>query len=183
MYRLSLILILVPLAALAGRIDYVSVTRDGPRYVLEGEAFVAAQPAAVYAAITDYNSLDKLDKGIAESRLLERIDDNIALVYTRLTGCVIVFCRKVERVERVEEVSDTEVQSVVVPQEQADIAYERSSWRLSAEADGTRIKYRTEIEPDFWIPAFIGPAVLRGVLKRRVSRTLGNLEQAAKNYQ
>lgn len=181
--RSPILLVLVSAATLAGRVDFVTVQRDGARYILEGEAFVAAPAPAVYAAITDYNSLARLDKGIAESRLLERIDDKIALVYTRLTGCVLVFCRKVERVERVEEVSATEVESVVVPQAEADIVYERSWWRLAAEADGTRISYRTEVEPDFWIPAFVGPAVLRNVLKRRVSRTLGNLEQAARNYE
>ncbi|MDH3589843.1 MAG: SRPBCC family protein [Gammaproteobacteria bacterium] len=170
-------------AAIAAELDHVTVTKEGDRYVLEGEVQLEATSSAVYRVITDYDGLEKLDKGIAESRLIERVSDTVALVYTRMKGCVILFCRKVERIERVEEISATEIRAVVVPDSDTDVRYGHSHWELLPHESGTRVTYRTEVEPDFWIPAVIGPALIRSVLRRRVSRTLGNLEQAALNYQ
>jgi len=63
------------------------------------------------------------------------------------------------------------------------VRYERSRWQLSPHEIGTRIVYSTEVEPDFWIPAVLGPALIRSTLKRRVSRTLGKMEQAAHAYE
>lgn len=177
------LLVLIPLVAGGAQVDRVSVEKVGSRYVLEGEAHIDASPGAIYRAITDYDALEKLDKGIVESRLLERIGDNVALVYTRLTGCVLFFCRNVDRIERVEEISEHEIVAVVVPGDGSDISYEHSRWALIPGETGTRIVYQSEIEPDFWIPAVIGPAILRGVLRRRVAQTLGNLEQAARAYE
>jgi len=176
-------LALLPFAITAAQLDHVTVTKEGDRYVLEGAVQLEATTSAVYRVITDYDALENLDKGIAESRLIERVSDTVALVYTKMKGCILLFCRKVERIERVEEISATEIRAVVVPDSDTDVRYENSSWELSPHESGTRVVYRTEVEPDFWIPAVIGPAVIRNVLRRRVSRTLGNLERAALNYQ
>ncbi len=172
-------LLLLPLAVLAAEIDHVTIEKDGPRYRLEGEVMVEAPIDAVYRVITDYDALERLDKGILESRLVERLDDNSALVYTRLAGCVVFFCRKIDRIERVEETPPVGIVAVVVPADDGDVRYERSSWELGEADGGTRIVYRTEIEPGFWIPAVIGPPLVRNVLRRRVAATLVNLEQAA----
>jgi len=169
--------------AIAADIDHVSVEKEGERYFLEGEVVVGASTDAVYQLITDYDALEKIDRGIVESRLLERIGDNVAMVYTRLKGCVVFFCRKIDRVERVEEISVNEVVAVVVPNEDGDVRYERSHWRLSKDKEGTRITYYTEVEPDFWIPAVIGPTLIKHSLRRRVARTLKNLEAAALTYE
>lgn len=167
-------------AAAAGSVlERVEVTRNAERYLLEGEVVIRAPRASVYAVITDFEHLAELDDGIAESRVVERLDDRTTLVYTRLNGCVIVFCREVERLERVERVSDSEIVAHSIPDDSGDIAYSSSRWLLSTEGDTTRVVYATEIDPAFWIPPLIGTAVVRKVLRDRVRATLGNLEQAA----
>lgn len=168
-------------AASGAVIERVDVTRQNDRYLLAGEVLIAAPRAAVYAVITDFERLDELDEGIAEARVVERIDDRTTVVYTRLSGCVLLFCRDVERLERVEQVSDAEIVAHVVPGSGAgDIAYASARWLLTQEGEATRVVYETEIDPAFWIPPVIGPALVRGVLRKRVAATLGNLEQAAR---
>lgn len=172
-----------PLMAVAGQIEHVEVEKYGERYFIEGEITINAPVHAVYRLITDYDALNNLDKGIAESRLVERLSDNTAMVYTSLTGCIVFFCRKVERMERVLEVSDSEIVAEVVPFEGSNVAYGRSQWTLHAEQSGTRIVFNSQVQPDFWIPPMLGPALIKKVLKKRVTRTLDNLEQAAKDYE
>lgn len=178
-----LLLAVIPLTAVAGHVGKVSVVKTEQRYVIEGEAIIEAPVSAVYRLITDYDALARLDKGIAESRLVERVDDTTALVYTSLKGCVVVFCRKVERVERVEEVSDSEIVAVVVPSGDSNVSYGKSHWQLFPQQGGTRIEFNSEVEPDFWIPSFIGPALIKRALKKRVVHTLHNLELAATAYE
>ncbi len=170
---------MMPLVAVAGQVGDVSVDKSGKRYLIEGEATIDAPVSAVYRIITDYDALAKLDKGIIESRLIARVDDTTAMVYTSLKGCILFFCRKVERLERVEEVSDSELVAVVVPYEESNVIYGRSHWQLFPQQGGTRVVFNSEVEPNFWIPSFIGPALIKSVLKKRFVRTLRNLEQAA----
>lgn len=167
-------------AASGAALERVDVTKQKDRYLLAGEIVIDAPRAKVYAVITDFERLHELDEGIAEARIVERVDDRTTVVYTRLSGCVLVFCRDVERLERVEKVSETEIVANVVPEENGDVAYSSARWLLTAEGDATRVVYETEVDPSFWIPPVIGPAIVRNVLRKRVAATLGNLEQAAR---
>ena len=36
-----------------------------------------------------------------------------------------------------------------------------STTRVSLEGEGTRLEYHLEFIPDFWVPPFIGPALIR----------------------
>lgn len=176
---IAAIALVMPLVALGAVLDSIDVQKRQGRYLLAGEITIDAPMTAVYRVITDYDRLSELDKGIAESRVIERPAAGIALVYTRLTGCVLFFCRDVERIERVEEVSATEIVAHVVPGEGTDVAFEQSRWQLSEDAGRTRVIYETEIDPAFFIPPFVGPPIVRRVMRTRVAATLDNLEHAA----
>ena len=89
---------------------------------------------------------------------------------------------KVERIERVIEKFPNELIAEVVPAD-GHVSYENTRWLFTAEEAGTHISFTTEVEPDFWIPGFIGPNIIKGNLKRRVERTLDNLEEAARAYE
>lgn len=166
-------------AATGAVLERVEVSREADRYLLAGEILIQAPRSAVYAVIIDFDRLAELDHGIVESHIVERIDEKTTLVYTKMNGCVMVFCRDVERLERVEQLSDTEIIANLVPDEQSDIRSSTSRWLLSSEGDATRVVYTTEIDPTFWVPPLIGTALVRKVLRDRVTATLGNLEQAA----
>lgn len=171
--------LLAPLAAPGAVLDRIDVRTHKGRYLLAGEITIDAPMTAVYRAITDYDRLSDLDKGIAESRVVERPETGIALVYTRLTGCVLFFCREVERIERVEEVSATEIVARVVTDDDSDLSFGQSRWQLYENGDKTRVIYETEIDPGFFVPPFLGPPIVRQVLRTRVAATLDNLENAA----
>ena len=175
------LLLALPIVALGAALDSIDVQTSKGRYLLAGEIRIDASMSAVYRVITDYDRLSELDSGIAESRVVERPADGVALVYTRLTGCVLFFCRDVERIERVEEISATEIFAEVVPDDDGDVAFEQSRWRLSEDGGQTRVLYETEIDLDFFVPPLLGPPMVRRVLRNRVAATLLNLEDAALN--
>lgn len=164
----------------ASTLERIDVRRSDGRYQLSGEVLIDATRASVFAVITDYDGLAALDEGIADSHIVERINATTTLVYTRLTGCVLLFCRDVERIERVEELSDSEIVARVVPDPAHDIRFSQSRWQLSTEAGGTRVHYETEVDPAFWVPPLIGPSLVQRVLRQRVAGTLANIEQAAR---
>ena len=177
---LGLVLAL-PIVALGAVLDSIDVQTRKGRYLLTGEIRIDAPMASVYDVITDYDRLSELDDGIEESRVVERPADGVAVVYTRLTGCVMFFCRDVERIERVEEISATEIFAEVIPGDNSDVAFEQSRWQLSEEGEQTRVLYETEIDTDFFVPPLLGPPMVRRVLRQRVAATLVNLEDAALN--
>jgi hypothetical protein len=131
---------------------------------------VLHEPAArIEAVLRDYASYPSLDAGILESKVLSRPDATTVMLYTKLRACSGLFCRTVQRVERVQE-SPFELLAVAVP-EQSDVVSGQSHTVLQTVAGGTRVSYRLTILPKFWVPPFIGRAVMLRTL-REVSLNL-----------
>ncbi|MBT8132483.1 MAG: hypothetical protein KJO35_09460 [Gammaproteobacteria bacterium] len=177
-----MVLLLLPLVA-AAEISTVDVEKDGARYRVAGEVTVSASSNAVLRMLTDYDALEKLDKGIVESRLIERLSADVSMVYTKLSGCIMFFCRKIERIERVQQLSDKELLAEVMHEESSKIGYEFSRWELQDSEQGTRILFNSQIEPDFFVPMLIGPVMIKSALRRRVGDTLAGLEDVARTYE
>ena len=60
---------------------------------------------------------------------------------------------------------------------QSDLKSGRVHWQLRAEGEGTRLFYRSETEPDFWVPAVIGPWMIRRLLLGEVRATTAHIER------
>lgn len=168
------------LLGLAGTLDDVIVTHEDGRYHLVADSFLGAPPPAIRAVLLDFedNAYAQISEVYKESAYLEPDADGTPIVFTRVEGCLLVFCRSMSRVERLEVVSNGFIRSTVVP-ERSDFKYAKSEWTLEPENDGTRLTYRMSMEPDFWIPPIIGPAYLRRVLMRGGADAVERIEELA----
>jgi len=154
-------------------------TREGGgRYRLDSEIRIDAPAQGVYEVLADYPGLPRLSSIFEEGRVLEPIEDGRGLVYLKVKGCVLFFCREVEMVEHLE-VDPPREMIVVIDPARSDLDFGRAIWTVIPEGDGCRVLYELEMEPDFWIPPVIGPAVVEAVLHRRGLRAARRLEALA----
>ncbi len=157
-------------AALAGPgAEAVEVTdehfaAEGREYTMRLTLRLKARRQAVWTALTDYEGLAQLSPGIERSRVLQR-DGHHAEVETVTEGCVLFFCRRITRVERLEEEPYERITATVDPA-RSDLASGTTRWRLKALEDGTQVTVVTEMEPGFQLPPLLGARLIRRSFRR-----------------
>ncbi len=164
--------------ARAATLDSVIVTYESGRYGLEAEAFMDAPRESIFAVLVDYERIGRLSRAYKEYGFMDPAPDGTPIVFTRLEGCVLIFCRSLRRVERLEGDEPGYIRTVMLP-EQSDFSYGLAQWWLVPEATGTRVTYHLEMEPDFWVPPLIGPWILQRRLKRGGEAAVGRIERLA----
>lgn len=149
-----------PAAALD--VHKIEVREQGRHYIVEFDARLAAPPAAVMAVLTNYTIYPKLDPRILEARMAGT-QGGKPLLYTRLRGCLgSVFCSTMERWEALDEKPDRLTATAVTGR--GDLRYGQTVTQLSTEGGGTRVRYRTEFDPAFWMPRWLVRSAMRATL-------------------
>jgi hypothetical protein len=158
----------------------VDVSRDEARYRVVADTHLDASPEAVYQVLLDFDNdrYQRISEIYKESSYLPPDSDGTPLVYTRVEGCLLGFCRSMRRVERLEVVTPQFIRSRTVP-ERSDFKYTLSEWTFVAEGDGTRVTYLMEMEPDFWLPPFVGPWFLKRTLMQGAPAAIDQIELLA----
>ena len=139
-------------------------------YTLEMNLFVSGKSHLIHQALTDYDHLGVINPSIKGSKLLGKTDDGASLVSTKIKGCVLFFCKKMQRVEKVYDRGNGIIESIIIP-EQSDFSFGESVWTLSPEGDHTKIHYRANLKPDFSVPPGIGPVLVKYVMRRELRHT------------
>jgi hypothetical protein len=158
----------------------VDVSRRQDRYRVVAETHLDASPEAIYKVLLDFNNdrYQRISEIYKESSYLPPDGDGTPLVYTRVEGCLLGFCRSMRRVERLEVVTPRFIRSRTVP-ERSDFKYSMSEWTFAAEGDGTRVTYLMEMEPDFLLPPFVGPWLLKRTLLQGAPAAIEQIENLA----
>jgi Polyketide cyclase / dehydrase and lipid transport len=177
----TLLACLIVHSAAAATIRSLEVKRLNGRYEFVSDTFLDAPPAAIFTVLTDYNNnrFGRISSVYKESRYMPPAPDGTPLVYTRVEGCLLFFCKTMRRVERMETVAPTFIRTTALP-EQSDFRYSRSEWKLEPEGDGTRVKYRLTMEPAFWVPPIVGPWFLKRNILRGGERAVNRIEALAR---
>lgn len=156
------ILLAAAMPAAALDVQKIDVREQGRRYIVEFDARLAARPAAVMDVLTDYAIYPKLDPRILEARTAGT-QGGKSLLYTRLRGCIgSVFCSTLERWEALDEQPDR-LTATAVPG-RGDLRYGLTVTQVSADAGGTRVRYRTEFDPALWMPRWLVRTAMRTTL-------------------
>jgi hypothetical protein len=158
----------------------VDVSRRQDRYRVVADTHLDASPEAIYKVLLDFNNdrYQRISEIYKESSYLPPDGDGTPLVYTRVEGCLLGFCRSMRRVERLEVVTPRFIRSRTVP-ERSDFKYSMSEWTFAAEGDGTRVTYLMEMEPDFLLPPFVGPWLLKRTLLQGAPAAIEQIENLA----
>lgn len=164
-------------ATLPATLRAVDVTRNKDRYRVVADTHLAASPEAVYKVLLDFDGdhYQRISTIYKESGYLPPDSDGTPVVYTLVEGCLLLYCRSMRRVERLEVVTPRFIRSKAVP-ERSDFKYSVSEWTFTPEGDGTRVTYLMEMEPDFWLPPFVGPWFLRRTLLQGAPAAIDQIE-------
>lgn len=171
----AVLLLLASTAAVAVSVDDCTVYRADGRWHATLDARIAAPPASVYRAITDYNALHTLNPSILESRIIGAPVAGSRRVEMTVRVCILVFCKDVRRVQDVVHVDAGTVQARMVPG-LGDFSAGTATWQVQADGNGTRLAYRENFVPDFWVPPVIGPWLIKRKLVEEVTVTGRYLE-------
>ena len=171
-------------ASMPATLRTVDVSRREDRYRVVADTHLDASPEAIYKVLMDFNGdrYQRISEIYKESSYLPPDNDGTPLVYTRVEGCLLRYCRSMSRVERLEVVTPQFIRSRTVP-ERSDFKYSLSEWTFEPENGGTRVTYLMEMEPNFWLPPFVGPWFLKRTLLKGAPAAIHQIELLAQQEQ
>jgi hypothetical protein len=170
------LLVFMPAVATAGEILTSSVTHADGHYDLAITARIDAPSDAVLHAITDYANLAAVNPDIEVSELLGLTGAGVSTVRTVIRVCILVFCKRVERLQRVTQPDAQTIEAEIIPAG-SDFRSGFARWRLtSLTAVTTELQFTETFEPDFWVPPVIGPWLIQRKLVSEVAETVTSIE-------
>jgi hypothetical protein len=146
-------------------------------YELTMTATLSAPADRVEAVLRDYASYPQLDARILTARVLSRSGPHELELLTRINVCFAFLCRKVERVEQVQETPGELLATVIA--ERSDAQRGRTQTQLRELNGTTQVIYVTEIVPKFWVPALVGRSLMLRSLRDATVNLFTHVEQRA----
>ncbi|MET0534260.1 MAG: SRPBCC family protein [Steroidobacter sp.] len=133
----------------------------------------------VEAVLRDYAGYPSLNHRILSAKVLERPERDITLLETTVKLCFGPFCRNVTRVERVLE--SRNILLAIADPKRSDVKSSETRSELSSAPHGTtRVKYVTDVVPNFWVPAVGGRRMMLKMLETETSDLFMNVEKKAR---
>lgn len=163
----------------AGDLAELRVTEKHGVYTMKMVMLVDAPAEYVRAVLTDYERIYRLNPSITESEILQSPENGVARVRTVMTGCVVFFCRDVERVEDVRELASGDLQAVIVP-ELSSLRSGTAEWNIHQLGPRTQVTYQAYMEPDFFIPPLIGSFFVKQNMRAELITSFARIECIAK---
>lgn len=165
-------------AAHAFTVEHHSVQFADRHYRFELVVTLDAPVDRVEAVLRDYEHYPQLDARILEAKVLNRPQPDVASLQTLLHACFGPFCRNVHRVEQVTE-SHLGLVAISDPK-RSDVKFGESYTALTPlEGGRSRVSYRTDIVPDFWIPPLVGRRFMLNTLEDATTTLFRNVERKA----
>jgi hypothetical protein len=179
---LALGVLLVAVSGSTATIESIDVDHEGKIYSLHAETLLDASPQAIAAVLLDYERFGRISSVYKEYGYLDPLPDGTPVVFTRMEGCLLFYCKSMTRVERLEAASPGHIRTVTLP-DRSDFKRSISEWTFKQEAAGTRMIYTLEMEPDFFVPPLIGPPILKRTLRRGGGDAIDRIERLAQAIQ
>ena len=176
--RLLAPLLLVAVPAHAFKIEHSEARYDEKHFRYEMVVTLDAPIDRVDQVLRNYREYPTLDARILNSEVLERPKDGVVTLETTVKVCLGPFCRNVKRVERVEEARYVLV--AVADPKRSDVKFSETRSELSPALHGTtRVKYTTNVVPDFWVPSIGGRRMMLKTLETATTHLFTNVEKKA----
>ncbi|MEQ9562781.1 MAG: hypothetical protein RLN69_09690 [Woeseiaceae bacterium] len=156
----------------------VTVEKDEERYRLTSQTRFDAKVEDLYRVLTDYDLFTQFSSVFVEARNENPGANGNPRYFTRMEGCMLLFCKSFVRVGELTLLPNVEIIAIADPA-QSDFKYSREQWTLKKDGDGALLIYDFELEPDFWVPPVIGPYIMKRVLRRGGTDAVDRIEALA----
>ena len=173
----SIVFLQGPLS-MAAELKDVSVDRKDGRYHLTSTTYFDATQSQLYKILTDYEQFPRFAQAFVEAENREPDEQGRPQFYTRMEGCVLLFCKSYIRYGYLELKPDYDIVAIVDP-ELSNFNYSRERWQLIPEGEGTIMIYNFEMEPGFWVPPVVGPYVIKRALRSNGNAAVNRIEALA----
>lgn len=174
----ALMMLAAPPPARAADVLSLNVDEDEGRYIVSFDAVVKAPYAIIYPVMLTPARWPQLSGLIADARVLAELPGGRRKVSMTFHDCILVFCKTFRKVEELSTAGDGRIDTVAIPA-QSDFSYASEHWHITADGDNTRIRYRAEMAPNFFVPPLIGPYILKSRMRSLLIHTAENLELLA----
>ncbi len=180
-FLLTVMLVCYSPAPQTAELRNVEVSHSRGRYQIVADTHLDASPESIHKVLLDFDGdrYQRISEIYKQSGYLPPDGDGTPVVFTRVEGCLLLFCRSMSRVERLEIVTPQFIRSKVVP-ERSDFKYALAEWSFETEGTGTHVVYRMEMEPNFWLPPFVGPWFLKRTLMQGAPAAIDQIEALAR---
>lgn len=176
----GLVALFVSASTAAAAVYHLSVTREGEAFHARAVAHIDAAPRAVRAVLLDFRHFTELSSTIVTARIMSRPDARSTVVYTEARGCLSVFCATLRQRQEFTETSPRRIVVVTLPGG-GNVRKGAGSWVILPEGRGTRLEWKSTVEPAFWLPPLIGPALVRKALESQGWDFTNGIERLARS--
>lgn len=173
------LLLLLPLRADASQLVQLDVKQKANIYEIRVEMEVDAPADNVRAILTDYANLDRLNASITSSEVIDTEHNGAVRVRTRMQNCILFFCMNLQKVEDVIEDEHGRILVTIVPNS-SNFRSGHALWEVRSMGDRTRVIHQAKLEPDLWIPPWMGTAILKDTLRKEITESFETLDCLAR---
>jgi len=158
-----------------GKVFESNVRKKGDHFLVRVDMLIDADVQQVRTLLTDYAHLNRLSPSISDSKLLYSKKPHYR-VRVVTDSCAFFYCRQLVQLQDVTELKNGFILVTVLP-DSSDFSYGQNLWRIQAQDGGTRVTYRSDLVPSFWVPPIVGTAIFQHKLLEESRQILENLER------
>ncbi len=156
-------------------VDRVDSGDGGKMFQIVSSGTVAANPAAVWRILTDYNRMADYVPDMKSARVVSRNGDKV-IIEQRGAARFLFFSRDIHLIVQVHEQAPNKIDVSLID---GDMKVYRCSWELTpiAATGGTRVLYNATIEPKFYVPGMVGASLVRKDVAKMMAAVLLRLDR------
>jgi hypothetical protein len=147
-------------------------------YSVSFDALLDAPHESIYAIIADPARWPQLSHIVTASEVVGELPGDRRKVKVTFQDCILIFCQTIHKHEALQTAADGNIDTLAIP-DQSDFSYAHEHWQISAEAQRTRILYRAEMTPSFYVPPLVGAYILKSKIRSLLLHVTANLETLA----
>lgn len=161
----------------AAEIETIDVIYERDNIKITTVALFEAGINNVFNVLADYNNYTELSGVYKEATWLSLDDsETFGVGFTVIQGCIIWFCKTIERTEEVKMNRPHQIITKVIDD---DLNYGETTWIFSDKNNMTSLDFEMNFSPNFWVPPVIGPWAIEQFISYKLKDTLDRIEAIA----
>lgn len=162
----------------AADIQTLKVEEHQGRYSITLDVVVNAPRDTIFSTISTPAQWPHLSSVVTDAAILGELPDGGRKIRVTFEDCILIFCQTIHKYETLYSSDNDQVDTQVIAQN-SDFSYAREHWRVTAQGTETRVVYRAELTPSFYIPPLIGSYIVKTKIRSFLLHVTTNLEVLA----